>query len=1267
MGEQIKKIIKSKVVFKHETEAVWHTSNNGGPVEYIPELGEKVLYDPDENYSYTRIKYGDGVNIVANLPFSIEQVDWEQDDDKAADFIKNKPDIDGKISDALSEFFISTNDGNGYELDPAGDTEGIVAIKGPEFQSLTLKAPKGVVIHDNSSANDITIYNGTISLNNGNEIHSNEDSLDIKANSKIFIGDKELEQGISVERNQLYFVDTAGADSYITAASAGEVTIGSRDGLCILSKNGQTRIDGDSITFNNNVSFSGSYNDLTNKPELKDLTQDNDHKTVSMAEKETWNAKSNFSGSYNDLTNKPTIPTTTEQLTNNSDFATNKSVDDKLANLVDSAPEALNTLGELATAMQEYEDAYDALLETVGKKASREELVGQKIETGGEIFNDYESNQATGEYSHAEGTATVASGIASHAEGYNTVASGKGASSSGAAMQSGLLGSNITVSTDIDYAGDGKYTSSFYSVHQFEIGSFVYFVQSDDTNITYIYKVARTGNIGDGYRIWVQTPFNNAMIGKTFNIYQLIPTIASGEAAHAEGTGTTASGAYSHSGGHASQATGEQSFAHGLKVNAKEDNQVVFGRYNADNSNALFMIGDGTGDAANLRSNAFYVTSDGAYTKSGKLALDTSAAKIIDVTSLPTSDIKKNSFYRLEKGVFLENQLKLSTWNCIVVDTLPTTGTVVTTDMKTVTAYYNKADSTAYGYVNSSLATQAGVTAGWYPLANLAPMFELTFAGVITNINDDPSDGAYRLMLEQELYTYDVNGWTLHKSMGQPGTGDSAEIFNHPSNRAEGIAAHAEGYLTNALKNYTHAEGYGTTADGRCAHAEGADTSATGDNSHTEGIHTTAEGSSSHAEGYDTHATANFAHSEGENTHATQEAAHAEGYGTTASGYYAHAEGQETKASGNYTHSEGINSEAGGVASHVEGWGTVASGETVSASELEITDEYNYNYYGNLGANHAEGFKTKAIGAYSHAEGYKSKANRKAAHAEGWNTFAGYSSDYTYPDEDTSRGEFAHAEGQDTKAINYSAHAEGHDTLAAGVESHAGGYASEATGLRSFTHGFATKAKEADQVVFGKFNADNKDALFVVGNGEDEDNRSNVFEVVSNAGKCSIKVGNSELTETTLVEVDLKNLVSKLAKYEKIFANIDSNQTHSYITGEAGDMYLPEEIMPYAEITQMTSLYEGGCDITSFDANGNEIDFYNPSDLHTYLINTGIFYNVVAIHFDTGYVDYNDNETQTIKSLNIRDYIGYDNYIKVAPGGRLVAYGNNYTLRLTQK
>lgn len=48
---------------------------------------------------------------------------------------------------------------------------------------------------------------------------------------------------------------------------------------------------------------------------LSGLTDDATHRLVTDTEKATWNAKSDFSGSYNDLTNKPTIPTI-EELTN---------------------------------------------------------------------------------------------------------------------------------------------------------------------------------------------------------------------------------------------------------------------------------------------------------------------------------------------------------------------------------------------------------------------------------------------------------------------------------------------------------------------------------------------------------------------------------------------------------------------------------------------------------------------------------------------------------------------------------------------------------------------------------------------------------------------------------------------------------------------------------------------------------------------------------------------------------------------------------------
>ena len=48
--------------------------------------------------------------------------------------------------------------------------------------------------------------------------------------------------------------------------------------------------------------------------------------------------------------------------------------DEEIAKLVDAAPDAVNTLGELATALKAHEDEYDALLEVVGGKATKQEL-----------------------------------------------------------------------------------------------------------------------------------------------------------------------------------------------------------------------------------------------------------------------------------------------------------------------------------------------------------------------------------------------------------------------------------------------------------------------------------------------------------------------------------------------------------------------------------------------------------------------------------------------------------------------------------------------------------------------------------------------------------------------------------------------------------------------------------------------------------------------------------------------------------------------------
>lgn len=82
---------------------------------------------------------------------------------------------------------------------------------------------------------------------------------------------------------------------------------------------------------------------------------------------------------YPDIVNVDTIPTGNVAISNDiqsyvdgkgyiTESNAKSYTDTAVANLVNSAPEALNTLGELATALQEHENEYDALLQTVGGK-----------------------------------------------------------------------------------------------------------------------------------------------------------------------------------------------------------------------------------------------------------------------------------------------------------------------------------------------------------------------------------------------------------------------------------------------------------------------------------------------------------------------------------------------------------------------------------------------------------------------------------------------------------------------------------------------------------------------------------------------------------------------------------------------------------------------------------------------------------------------------------------------------------------------------------
>lgn len=96
---------------------------------------------------------------------------------------------------------------------------------------------------------------------------------------------------------------------------------------------------------------------------------------------------------------------------------------------------------------------------------------------------------------------------------------------------------------------------------------------------------------------------------------------------------------------------------------------------------------------------------------------------------------------------------------------------------------------------------------------------------------------------------------------------------------ASGSSSHAEGTSTSASSDASHAEGSWTKAIGSFAHAEGVKTSAEGTSAHAEGCETIASGGASHAEGVRTTASGDFSHASGVYTQATHVCQYAVGCG----------------------------------------------------------------------------------------------------------------------------------------------------------------------------------------------------------------------------------------------------------------------------------------------------------------------------------------------------------------------------------------------------
>ena len=311
---------------------------------------------------------------------------------------------------------------------------------------------------------------------------------------------------------------------------------------------------------------------------LEEMTDDQNHRTVSDVEKKTWNAKSEFSGSYNDLTDVPEIKQLTDDLKAKYDNAATLATTNK------------NTLDTHAIQTKE-------LLE--GLKNGYVEYQLTWIEN--------EEVVSTGKFISQDGWKRTTYVDICDAEKI-------------------FVPSSFSVD---DLPDSFLYTAVWFdenhkSIEDMSLEEMLFVYTVPPTNAKYFVisyspmslniPIAKICELKEGFRTTASGQYSHAEgNGST----------ASGVCSHAEGQGTTALGKYSHAEGNFTKASGDFSHTSGSYTQATHSCQYAVGCGNDPQADSLFEVGNGLNAEGNLiddtttvfdlktRRNAFRVTNTG--------------------------------------------------------------------------------------------------------------------------------------------------------------------------------------------------------------------------------------------------------------------------------------------------------------------------------------------------------------------------------------------------------------------------------------------------------------------------------------------------------------------------------------------------------------------------------------------------------------------------------------------------------------------------------
>mgnify|MGYP003674216518 FL=1 len=578
---------------------------------------------------------------------------------------------------------------------------------------------------------------------------------------------------------------------------------------------------------------------------------------------------------------------------------------------------------------------------------------------------------------------------------------------------------------------------------------------------------------------------------KSLIFNDLTANLADGDAANAMGTGTSASGQYSTAMGNGTQAIGEASTAMGTETTASGDQSTSMGELTTASGNFSTAMGNGT-EASGLYSVAMGVSTIASASRSTAIGSNTEASSV--TSTAMGSDTVSSGLVSTSMGV--------STVASGDFSTAMGSSTVASGDYSTSMG----ANTTALG--DYSLATGSGTTAS---STMSTAMGQNTVAS-----------GTFSTAIGNGTEASGTDSTSMGQSTEAGGEGSTAM---GRLTTASALSSTAMGESTTASGNSSTATGWKSTASGFASFSGGGSGPGSDDGG-------TATNKSSFAFGIQALANGQGATCFGRSSTASGLQSFVGGTNSEASQPYAFAYGQAAKATGGSSLSIGLGAEASNT-------GAISLGQSTTASGLRSVS---------IGQNTtASAEQSTSIGQASVASGLNSVALGTAQEASGANSIAigGLLN--------TASGTQSISIGQSNDTTAFESVAIGDGNTSSGNYATLIGYQNTAVGTASFSYGIGTanvlsgdysnafgvhlSTTDFKQTVLGSSNLNvgpgslttwvATDNLLIIGNGEDNANRSNALEIRKD-GELKLNTYGTGIvtgTATRLLAVDVDGRV----------------------------------------------------------------------------------------------------------------------------------------------